>query len=63
MQERNDSVALERSALYQELISKREEILRHKWLESQKVGHDVGLEQTLFDWIRHHRNNWRNARR
>ena len=63
MQKRDDSGVLERSDLYQELIAEREEILRHKWLESEKVGHDIGLEQTLFDWIRHHRDGWRTSRR
>ena len=29
------------------------EILRHKWIESEKAGHDVGL-RAVWDWIEHH---------
>lgn len=52
-----------RSNLYQEFIAEREEILRHKWLESEKAGHDIGFERALLDWIRNHRDRWRSSRR
>ncbi len=52
-----------RSSLYQEFLAEREEILRHKWLESEKAGYDVGFERALLDWIRNHRDDWRAARR
>lgn len=52
----------QRSSLYQEFLAEREEILRHKWLESEKQGKDIGFERALLDWIRKHRANWRNAR-
>lgn len=51
------------SALYREFLAEREEILRHKWLESEKVGHDIGFERALLDWIVKHRSNWRRHRR
>jgi len=51
------------SALYREFLAEREEILRHKWLESEKAGYDVGFERALLDWIVKHRSNWRKARR
>ncbi len=51
------------SALYREFLAEREEILRHKWIESEKAGHDIGFERALLDWIVKHRTNWRNARR
>jgi hypothetical protein len=51
------------SALYREFLAEREEILRHKWLESEKAGHDVGFERALLDWIVKHRSNWRKHRR
>ena len=34
-------------------------ILEHKYLESQKAGHDIGFERALKDWAAHHRPNWR----
>lgn len=52
-----------RSSLYQEFLAERDEILRHKWLESEKAGFDVGFERALLDWIRNHRDAWRAARR
>ncbi|MEM9446509.1 MAG: hypothetical protein AAGA18_14280 [Verrucomicrobiota bacterium] len=50
------------SALYREFLAEREEILRHKWLESEKLGHDIGFEKALLDWIVKHRALWRNKR-
>ena len=51
------------SALYQEFLAEREEILRHKWLESERLGYDIGFERALIDWIRKHRERWRATRR
>ncbi|MEC8209779.1 MAG: hypothetical protein VXY17_02415 [Verrucomicrobiota bacterium] len=51
-----------RSTLYQEFLAEREEILRHKWIESEKKGKDIGFERALLDWIRKHRENWRSRR-
>jgi hypothetical protein len=51
------------SNLYQEFLAERHEILRHKWLESEKAGRDIGFERALLDWIRKHRSAWREARR
>lgn len=52
----------QRSTLYQEFLAEREEILRHKWIESEKQGKDIGFERALLDWIRKHRENWRSTR-
>jgi hypothetical protein len=54
---------VQRSTLYQEFLAEREEILRHKWLESEKVGQDIGFEKALLDWIRKHRDTWRKSRK
>ena len=50
------------SLLYKEFLAEREEILRHKWIESEKAGHDVGFEKALLDWILKHRSSWRQQR-
>ena len=50
------------STLYREFQAEREEILKHKWIESQKVGHDIGFEQALTDWIINYRSGWRRSR-
>jgi hypothetical protein len=50
------------SVLYKEFLAEREEILRHKWLESEKAGHDIGFERALLDWILKFRTHWREQR-
>ncbi len=52
-----------RSSLYQEFLAERDEILKHKWLESEKLGEDIGFERALLDWIRKHRQLWRQTRK
>lgn len=52
----------QRSSLYKEFLAERDEILRHKWLESEKKGCDIGFERALLDWIRKHREQWRTTR-
>ena len=61
--QKNESADLvKNSVLYKEFLAEREEILRHKWIESEKAGHDIGFEQALTDWIIKHRSSWRKAR-
>ena len=50
------------SALYKEFLAERAEILKHKWIESEKAGKDIGFERALLDWIVKHRSNWRERR-
>ena len=50
------------STLYKEFLAERDEIMRHKWIESEKAGHDIGFEHALTDWIVKHRTKWRKAR-
>lgn len=50
---------LKNSVLYKEFLAEREEILRHKWIESEKAGHDIGFERALLDWVVRHRAQWR----
>jgi hypothetical protein len=47
---------------YAEFLAERDEILRHKWIESEKAGCDIGFEQALLDWVRNHRDAWRRRR-
>lgn len=50
------------STLYKEFQAEREEILKHKWIESEKLGYDIGFERALTDWIIRHRSKWRKSR-
>jgi hypothetical protein len=57
--EREPDSFFKNSALYQEFLAERDEILKHKWIESEKVGYDIGFEKALLDWIVKHRSTWR----
>jgi len=48
----------ERSHLYRLYILQREEVLKHKWIESEKAGRDVGFEWALVDWMVKYRSKW-----
>ena len=47
------------SSVYKEFLEEREEVLKHKWLESEKKGYDIGYSAALIDWILKHRSKWR----
>ena len=53
---------LRNSSLYREFQAEREEIMKHKWIESEKAGRDIGFERALTDWIIKHRSKWRKSR-
>ena len=52
-----------RSALYREFAAERAEVLKHKWLESEQAGRDIGIERALVSWVVHHRAQWQRERR
>ena len=35
-----------------------EEITRHKWLESEIAGYDIGFEAAAEDWLKNHAVAW-----
>ena len=49
--------------IYKEIIAQKEEILRHKWLESEKAGRDIGYDAALIDWVIKHKSKWKKAQR
>lgn len=51
-----------RSTSYEEFLADREDLMRHKWLLSEKAGRDVGLETALLDWVDHFRSTMRKQR-
>src|SRR5512140_2403044 len=53
---------MKNSSLYREFQAEREEILKHKWIESEKAGRDIGFERALTDWVMRHRSKWRKSR-
>ncbi|MEZ0258035.1 MAG: hypothetical protein ACAI37_22340 [Chthoniobacter sp.] len=52
MNEQNDDLRLmESSLLFKALSRQRDEILRYKWIESEKAGVDIGFEKALLGWL------------
>ena len=45
-----------------DIALERIEILKHKWLESEKVGHDIGMKSAEKSWKENHAKNWRKSR-
>jgi hypothetical protein len=50
---------VKQSLLYREFQAERQEILRHKWYESEKKGHDIGFELAEVDWRIKYGSQWR----
>jgi len=44
--------------MYQKFLDMQNEILVHKWIESEKAGRDIGFETALIDWMEKHRRYW-----
>jgi hypothetical protein len=62
MTEQNDDLQfLESSLFYKTFARQRDEILRYKWIESEKVGVDIGFEKALLGWLIKHGAQWREA--
>jgi len=36
----------------------RKEIDKHKWIESEKAGYDIGFEKAAEDWISRYADEW-----
>jgi hypothetical protein len=58
----SDNDLLKKSLLYRRFQAEREEVLKHKWIESEKAGHDIGLERATTDWVLKHRTQWLKAK-
>jgi hypothetical protein len=52
---------VDNSLIFRRYLAEREEVLRYKWIESERVGFDIGYEQEWMSWVLRHRNNWRRA--
>lgn len=54
-----DENFVKNSALFKEYCMKKKEILDFKWLESEKVGHDIGLDKAKIQWESRYFNKWK----
>ena len=50
---------------YEVALQKAEqiEISKHKWLESEKAGYDIGMELAQQTWEKYHAKGWRESKR
>lgn len=46
------------TSLYKEFLAQKEEIMKHKWYESERAGHDVGWAQAVIDWTIKFKTKW-----
>lgn len=46
------------TSLYKESLAQKEEVMKHKWYESERAGHDVGFAYAIIDWTIKFKNNW-----
>ena len=51
-------MSMTKKCIYSKFTDMKNEILKHKWIESEKVGKDIGFEQALVDWVNKHRTGW-----
>ena len=51
---------MKNATLYKKFVTMKDEIHKHKWIESEKAKKDIGFEQALVDWMEKHRLGWRN---
>lgn len=47
-----------KSSFFSALTAEREEILKHKWYESERAGHDIGFARALIDWTVRFKSKW-----
>jgi hypothetical protein len=46
------------AAVWEFFLTEREEILKLKWIESEKARRDIGWEQAIQIWMHDHRRSW-----
>ena len=56
-------VEIKNTSIYKEYLALREEVLKHKWYESERAGHDIGFARALIDWTVKFKTKWLQERR
>lgn len=49
------------SLFYKEHALKKQRILEYKWLESEKRGHDIGLDRAWIEWEAKYYRIWKDS--
>lgn len=50
----SENAWISKSSLFREWDEMKQEILKHKWYESEKAGRDIGWDRASVDWLVHH---------
>lgn len=53
-----DQELYDKSLYYRHVVDETIEINKHKWIESEKAGKDIGKDKARWSWICHHKNTW-----
>ncbi len=53
-----DQELYDKSLYYRHVVDESSEIDKHKWLESEKTGHDIGKDKARWSWVMNHKNEW-----
>ena len=51
------------TSLYKEFLAMKEEVMKHKWYESEKVGYDIGFAKAAIDWTIKFKTEWIRSRK
>ncbi len=46
------------TSLYKEFLAMKEEVMKHKWYESEKAGYDIGFARALIEWTIKFKTKW-----
>jgi hypothetical protein len=57
------AVNVKNTSLYKEILAMKEEIMKHKWYESEKAGYDIGFTKALMDWTIKFKTKWIRSRK
>jgi hypothetical protein len=50
--------ALAEKAFWLGVMDELDEILEYKWLQSEKVGYDIGMDRAIREWLHQHYTAW-----
>ncbi len=47
----SDAMWVRNTLIFRQWEDMKKDILLHKWLESEKAGHDIGMDHATFNWM------------
>ena len=56
-------VNVKETSIYQEFLAMKEEVMKHKWYESEKAGYDIGFAKAVIDWTMKFKSKWIETRK